>query len=863
MDDILGSVETEEKACRVTTNIDNMLNGGGFTIKEWMYSYQNKKPKPMQMIQSEGAVEKILGLQWDSLDDTCVFNELILPKIGEAEVTKRLILSTVNRIYDPLGLLSPFTLKFKILLREVWAHVDKFDWDDVLPTDIQKEWLSIKEEMDELKYLRFKRSLTPAGYIGQPQLIIFSDGSSKAFGAVAYVRWLTDKGYEMRLIMSKCRIAPVKMIDIVRLELCGALLSTRLRSFILKECDMGFKQVYHFTDSEVVKAMIGKSSYGFDTFHGNRLGEIHRQSVSEEWFWIPGVLNIADKTTRGCSPAELGQNSEWQNGPDVFKEPEAVWTNFTAPIPEVIPGLKADKDKTVHLVGETLHIIAEVNDSLVARIDIHRYSQYSKLIRVTARVLAMYKAPPSLKNAVDEISLKDIGNAESFWVREAQKSITEEELQSKYVTLGPKRRTDGLIKVGRRMERWMEMTYNNNDLLLLPYDHPMSKLYVLEIHNNLHLSGYTGITATTCKVRLKFWITRLETMVKSIKHKCVDCKKMNKERLKESQVMAQLPVDRLKPAPPWYSITIDFFGPIETKGEVNKRSRGKVYGVVFTCNLIRAVHIDISPDYGTDSFLSALRRFMALRGAPSLIRSDRGSQLVGASRELKKMILGLNLQQLKQFGVNKGFEWDFSPAEAPWYNGCAESMVRAVKKAMTAILKGKVLSHSELVTVVYEISNLLNERPIGKQSNDIDDGTYLCPNDLLLGRATARIPSGPFEQNVSSKKRRSFIQSLVDAFWVKMTRFYFPSLIIEQKWHTESRNVRVGDIVLLQDSNAIRGEWRLARISKTHPSCDGKVRKVTLSYRRTDDSLNYSGGLLTNIERPVQNLVVILPCEDQ
>ena len=95
-----------------------------------------------------------------------------------------------------------------------------------------------------------------------------------------------------------------------------------------------------------------------------------------------------------------------------------------------------------------------------------------------------------------------------------------------------------------------------------------------------------------------------------------------------------------------------------------------------------------------------------------------------------------------------------------------------------------------------------------------------------------------------------------------MTRFYFPSLIAEQKWHTASRNVQVGDIVMVQDSNALRGEWRLARISRTYPSSDGKVRKVTLSYRQLDNTNNYIGGALTNIERPVQNLVVILPAED-
>ena len=68
------------------------------------------------------------------------------------------------------------------------------------------------------------------------------------------------------------------------------------------------------------------------------------------------------------------------------------------------------------------------------------------------------------------------------------------------------------------------------------------------------------------------------------------------------------------------------------------------------------------------------------------------------------------------------------------------------KKAIMSTLGEQILTHSELLTVMYEIANLLNERPIGKQSKDIDDGAYLCPNDLLLGRATSRAPSDPFNR---------------------------------------------------------------------------------------------------------------------
>ena len=858
MDDILGSVETEKERQLVTKNIESMIGTAGFLIKKWTYSYQSCDNKPLTMIATN---EKVLGLQWNPSLDTCVFIDI--PQIPDGPATKRTVMSCVNRIFDPLGLLAPFILKFKLLLRQIWADEKKFDWDDVIPVHMQTEWLSLKRELELVPTIQFQRSLTPINAIGQPQLIIFSDGSSKAFGAVAFARWETTTGVELRLIMAKCRVAPIKVIDIVRLELCGALLGARMRSFIVKECNLKFKQIFHFTDSEIIRAMVNKASYGFDTFVANRLGEIQRHSNKEEWFWLPGTSNIADLISRGCAPEHLGVDSPWQKCHDVFKQPVATWTQFQAPpTPEKIPGMK---DKVVTTVeANTLHVSGEiqVKDSLAERICINRFSSYIRLLRVTARVIATYGPPPALRNIGQDVTASQLKQAEIFWVKEAQKEITDEDLTHRFARLSPRRQSNGIITVGHRMEKWMQMTYNNNKLLLLPYNHPFSKLYVQMIHNSLHLSGFTSVTATTSKVRLKFWITHLEKMVKSIKHRCVDCRKINKARLKESQSMAQLPMDRLKPAPAWYSVTVDFFGPLETKGEVNKRSRGKSFGVIFTCNLVRAVHIDLSSDYSTDSFLSTLRRFMSFRGTPSIIRSDRGSQLISADKELKQMIQGLDRKQLKRYGAEKEIEWDFSPAEAPWYNGCAESMVRAAKKAMKATLKGQVLTHSELLTVLYEIANLLNERPIGRQSNDIEDGAFLCPNDLLLGRATSRIPSGPFSEYVSSKKRFNFIQSIVDAFWVKMTRFYFPSLIVEQKWHTASRNVCAGDIVMVQDSNALRGEWRLARISETHPSSDGKVRKVTLSYRNLDDTKNYKGGAWTRIERPVQNLVVIMAVED-
>ncbi len=144
---------------------------------------------------------------------------------------------------------------------------------------------------------------------------------------------------------------------------------------------------------------------------------------------------------------------------------------------------------------------------------------------------------------------------------------------------------------------------------------------------------------------------------------------------------------------------------------------------------------------------------------------------------------------LRNSAWQKACKWVFSPADAPWQNGVSEALIKSVKKAITAAIGESVLTFSELLTVCYEAANIVNERPIRRRPTSPDDGDYLCPNDLLLGRSNPRVPIGPFEQTMSNRSRFRFVQHIADNFWTKWTRDYFPGLTIQQKWHTERRNL--------------------------------------------------------------------------
>ena len=123
----------------------------------------------------------------------------------------------------------------------------------------------------------------------------------------------------------------------------------------------------------------------------------------------------------------------------------------------------------------------------------------------------------------------------------------------------------------------------------------------------------------------------------------------------------------------------------------------------------------------------------------------------------------------------------------------------------------------------------------------------MCPNDLILGRATSAAPAGPWSEN----------KSIIDLFWEKWTLYYFPRLIMQQKWHYDERNLKVGDIVIIVDKKLPRGQWKLGKVSAVEPGVDDKVRKVSVQYK------NKSINSLITIERAVQRLVVILPIEEQ
>ena len=196
-----------------------------------------------------------------------------------------------------------------MVVRKLWAHEPKLGWDDPVPESINQNCIEFIKDMAQVQSISFDRCIRPDETVGDLSLITFSD-ASEVFGACYYLQWKTVQGsYVGRLLLGKSRVAPLKVMTIVRLELSAAVLATRMRKYVLKEGRITVGRFIHIVDSEIARAMIQKESYGYNTFAATRVGEVQENSDPSEWYWIAGKENIADLITRGAKPSEIDRDT--------------------------------------------------------------------------------------------------------------------------------------------------------------------------------------------------------------------------------------------------------------------------------------------------------------------------------------------------------------------------------------------------------------------------------------------------------------------------------------------------------------------------------------------------------------------------
>ena len=177
-------------------------------------------------------------------------------------------------------------------------------------------------------------------------------------------------------------------------------------------------------------------------------------------------------------------------------------------------------------------------------------------------------------------------------------------------------------------------------------------------------------------------------------------------------------------------VGLDYFGPLFVKRSDCARSEVKRYGCLFTCTTTRAVHIEIAHSLSTDHFINALHRFIARRGHPIEIRSDNGSNFVGAQKELKRAMDQWTKSKITETLTDMEITWIFNPPGASHMGGVWERQIRSVRNVIQGLVAQQPMQEDSLVTLMTQVERILNSTPITKLSHDPNDDSPLTPNHL-------------------------------------------------------------------------------------------------------------------------------------
>ncbi|GBM48005.1 hypothetical protein AVEN_34341-1 [Araneus ventricosus] len=309
-DNLVTSVNDATELEQLKSQSIEIMKEGAFELRCWA-SNDSKEDQDKQMV---------LGLSWDVVSDELSCK---LPAntdcTQEKPVTKRVLLSVINSVYDRIGFTAPALLLPKLLMQEAWRG--KIGWDEVLPVELEHKYRLWEKTMHFMSKCSISRRLFAENY-DDFTLHIFTDASAYAYATCAFLRCEFKAQVTVKLIAAKARLAPMKKSTIPRLELLGAALGARLAETVDSILRTASK-TYFWCDSMVVLSWIKKKE-PWNTFVGNRVKEIRDLTNIDDWRHVPGEVNPADLATRCCDWSDLLQ-SKWWEGPSWLYNDEESW----------------------------------------------------------------------------------------------------------------------------------------------------------------------------------------------------------------------------------------------------------------------------------------------------------------------------------------------------------------------------------------------------------------------------------------------------------------------------------------------------------------------------------------------------------
>lgn len=818
VDDLITGCDSEDELQRIQIAISKTLSAGCFNLRK----YKSNSSKVLESLSERSSDTLIisessnaLGLGWTSNTDRLHYSFEIPP--SNDKITKRYILSTSFKIFDPLGFVSPCIIIPKLIMQQLW--LDKVGWDDVLSEEIIRAWRKFSNSLSHISLITLPRQVLCDSPV-VTELHSFSDASQRAYGACVYIRSIDEAGnVHVNLLCSKSKVAPIKACTIPRLELCAALLAARLCKAVVDSLRFPIKRKLYWCDSSVVLAWLHTSSRKLKTFVANRVAEILELTELSCWRYVPTSDNPADLVSRGVYPEELKDHNLWWTGPKYLLQEELSW-----------PTLCPNKSQLECEIPE-IKINVNTNVDKLSIVPFHNFNKLHKLKRIYAYALRyMHNLRYPHSKRVNALSLDELKDSFHLLCRTAQQESfpVEYGLLSKEKTLSPKSTIialapfmdpKGLIRVGGRLDA-SSIPFDSKHPILLHSSHHLTKL-IFEREHLLKL--HAGPQLLLASVREYIWPINGRHLARRTVHNCITCRRVQGKTL--SPIMGNLPSQRVTVDFPFRSVGIDFAGPFFV---LNRKGRGsrvtKCYLCIFVCLRYKCVHLEAVSDLSTDAFILTLRRFISRRGKPAEIFSDNGRNFVGAAKEIGNF-LKCNHKAVTEFSNEEEIKFLFSPAYAPHFGGIWEAGVKSAKFHIRRVMGNTHLTFEEISTLFAQVEAILNSRPLCPLSSSPSDPFFLTPGHFLLGRSLTALPSPSYEDCKSTQlKRYQRLEQIRQHFWRRWQKEYLAELQQRSKWRTKDTPLNVGDLVLLQEENLPPLCWRMGRISKLFPGPDGVCR---------------------------------------
>jgi hypothetical protein len=851
VDNVFAGTSSVEEAVRFYQEAKEIFKLASMNLREWSSNSDEFLEKIPFEDRTIGDTVKILGISWkrskDTLNIVSSYDDSIVPK------TKREVLKAVSSIFDPLGWFGPAMLMPKRFLQELWNA--KLDWDDELDDIQQKSWKEVSQYMRNISDMNILRYIGPTEGKSSVKYTLhcFADASQVAYSAVIYLRLSRDKSSNCWLLFAKTRLAPRKEISITRLELLAVLIGSRIFRFVKFNLGLKIEEGYLWTDSKCVLHWIHSKKL-LPVFIERRIVEI--TSIQDLQFrYVPTSTNPADIATRGLSAADLHNTQLWWQGPHWLELQETNWPMqdmFTCEDSKKLSSIETEMDNC-RVFYEVANLVKNkpediVNNSICSPFLLveSQFSSLLRLLRITAWSYRFVQRIRRLTNSTEGLTAQEIAFAKRKWEWYVQRKFYPE------VVFAITKNTTNLLKdqlslyldengIMRCRGRLInaQISYDAKFPKLLPKESYFTTLIILHYHRKFF---HVGVSHTLSQLRQEYWIPKGRAAVYQVIRKCKDCLRFNGGPYKMPNMPAY-PKMRVEETTPFLHTGLDYFGPLFVK--VGSKV-SKVWVCLFTCLVIRGVHLEVINDLSAEEFIMCLRRFIARRGKPNEIISDNALQFKLAKSVIDVMWnSAVSDSEAKSYLANHNIKWTFITQLAPWMGGFYERLIAIVKNSLRKSIGKLCLTLCQLQTILTEIESVLNSRPLTYVGTDFQDGEVLSPSKFLMMKGDGFLDvSDPVKKdNLSyireqSKKGKLLQlwkkgQSHLRTFWNIWREEYLTSLRERTQSRLKGPRVtakicpEVGQIVQVKDC-VPRGRWKLARITKLIQSRDGKIRAAEI-----------------------------------